>query len=227
MLAAAALAGLADRVVVVERDVLPTGPVPRKGLPQARHVHQLWSGGAVALEELLPGVTGRLRAAGAHRLPVTTDMVALSPQGWFRRWAESHFMLLSSRDLLDATVRAQVLTDERIELLEGAEVLGLDGTGAAVTGVRVRVAGAERALRADLVIDATGRASRTPHWLAELGLPAPAAVPWTPASPTPAASSALPRPPATVSPSSTSSSTRVPVRDAAACCCRSRTDSGW
>ncbi|WP_449348196.1 FAD-dependent oxidoreductase [Streptomyces shaanxiensis] len=173
MLAAAALAGLADRVVVVERDVLPTGPVPRKGLPQARHVHQLWSGGAVALEELLPGVTGRLRAAGAHRLPVTTDMVALSPQGWFRRWAESHFMLLSSRDLLDATVRAQVLTDDRIELLEGAEVLGLDGTGAAVTGVRVRVAGAERALRADLVIDATGRASRTPHWLAELGLPAP------------------------------------------------------
>ncbi|MFE3854499.1 FAD-dependent oxidoreductase [Streptomyces griseorubiginosus] len=173
MLAAAALAGIADRVVVVERDVLPTGPVPRKGLPQARHVHQLWSGGAVALEELLPGVTGRLRAAGAHRLPVTTDMVALSPQGWFRRWAESHFMLLSSRDLLDATVRAQVLTDDRIELLEDAEVLGLDGTGAAVTGVRVRVAGAERALRADLVIDATGRASRTPHWLAELGLPAP------------------------------------------------------
>ncbi|MFD5590875.1 FAD-dependent oxidoreductase [Streptomyces griseorubiginosus] len=173
MLAAAALAGLADRVVVVERDVLPAGPAPRKGLPQARHVHQLWSGGALALEELLPGVTGRLRAAGAHRLPVTTDMVALSPQGWFRRWAESHFMLLSSRDLLDATVRAQVLADDRIELLEDAEVLGLDGTGAAVTGVRVRVAGAERALRADLVVDATGRASRTPQWLAALGLPAP------------------------------------------------------
>ncbi|MFC8360661.1 FAD-dependent oxidoreductase [Streptomyces griseorubiginosus] len=173
MLAAAALAGLADRVVVVERDVLPAGPVPRKGLPQARHVHQLWSGGALALEELLPGVTGRLREAGAHRLPVTTDMVALSPQGWFRRWAESHFMLLSSRDLLDATVRAQVLADDRIELLEDTEVLGLDGTGAAVTGVRVRVAGAERTLHADLVVDATGRASRTPQWLAALGLPAP------------------------------------------------------
>ncbi|WP_141204801.1 FAD-dependent oxidoreductase [Streptomyces griseorubiginosus] len=173
MLAAAALAGLADRVVVVERDVLPAGPVSRKGLPQARHVHQLWSGGALALEELLPGVTGRLREAGAHRLPVTTDMVALSPQGWFRRWAESHFMLLSSRDLLDATVRAQVLADDRIELLEDTEVLGLDGTGAAVTGVRVRVAGAERTLHADLVVDATGRASRTPQWLAALGLPAP------------------------------------------------------
>ncbi|MET7688188.1 FAD-dependent oxidoreductase [Streptomyces sp. NPDC005483] len=173
MLAAAALAGLADRVIVVERDVLPSGTAPRRGLPQARHVHQLWSGGAVALEELLPGVTGRLRAAGAHRLPVTTDMVALSARGWFRRWAESHFMLLSSRDLLDAAVRAQVLADDRIELLEGAEVLGLDGTGAAVTGVRVRTDGAERTLRADLVVDATGRASRTPHWLAELGLPSP------------------------------------------------------
>ncbi|MGW7722755.1 FAD-dependent oxidoreductase [Streptomyces canus] len=173
MLAAAALAGLADRVIVVERDVLPPGPAPRKGLPQARHVHQLWSGGAIALEELLPGVTRRLRSAGAHRLPVTTDMVALSPRGWFRRWHESHFMLLCSRDLLDATVRAQVLADDRIELLEDSEVLGLDGTGAAVTGVRVRVGGAERTLRADLVVDATGRSSRTPRWLTELGLPAP------------------------------------------------------
>ncbi|WP_107092798.1 FAD-dependent oxidoreductase [Streptomyces sp. NRRL B-24085] len=173
MLAAAALAGLADRVVVVERDVLPSGPVPRRGLPQARHVHQLWSGGALALEELLPGVTEGLRAAGAHRLPVTTDMVALSPRGWFRRWTESHFMLLSSRDLLDATVRARVLADDRIELLAGTEVLGLDGTGDAVTGVRVRADGGERTLRADLVVDATGRASRTPQWLTGLGLPAP------------------------------------------------------
>ncbi|MDN3020435.1 FAD-dependent oxidoreductase [Streptomyces sp. S.PB5] len=173
MLAARALAGVADRVVVVERDRLPAGSEPRKGLPQARHVHQLWSGGARALEELLPGVTGRLRQAGAHRLPVTTDMVALSSKGWFRRWPESHFMLLCSRDLLDATVRGQVLSDPRVELLDGTEVLGLDGTDTAVTGVRIRTGDAERTLHAGLVIDATGRASRTPHWLAGLGLPVP------------------------------------------------------
>ncbi|MFE1441531.1 NAD(P)/FAD-dependent oxidoreductase [Streptomyces sp. NPDC058739] len=175
MLAARALTAVADRVVVVERDTLPTGPAPRKGLPQARHAHVLWSGGVRAMEDLLPGVTGALRAAGAHRMPVTTGIVALSPWGWFRRWPESHHVILVGRDLLDATVRAEVLADERVELLDGTEALGLTGTAGAVTGVRVRRCGAgeERVLEAGLVVDATGRGSALPGWLAALGLPAP------------------------------------------------------
>ncbi|MEU6380333.1 pyridine nucleotide-disulfide oxidoreductase [Streptomyces sp. NPDC046909] len=174
MLAAGALAGLADRVVVVERDELPEAPAPRKGLPQARHAHMLWSGGVRALEELLPGTTGALRAAGARRAPVTTDIVALSAHGWFRRWPESHHVILAGRDLLDATIRARVLADERVELLDGTEVLGLSGSAEAVTGVRVRERdGRERTIDAALVVDASGRGSGAPHWLADLGLPAP------------------------------------------------------
>ncbi|WP_307163138.1 pyridine nucleotide-disulfide oxidoreductase [Streptomyces rishiriensis] len=138
MLAARALAGLADRVVVVERDVLPDGPAPRRGLPQARHAHMLWSGGVRAVEELLPGVTEALLAAGARRAPVTTDMVVLGPRGWFRRWPESHHVILAGRDLLDATIRERVLADDRIELLSGVEVLGLVGDAGRITGVRVR-----------------------------------------------------------------------------------------
>ncbi|MFJ3652199.1 FAD-dependent oxidoreductase [Streptomyces nigra] len=174
MLAAQALAGSADRVVVVERDVLPSGPDPRKGLPQSRHVHLLWSGGVRALEELLPGIGADLRAAGARRAPITTDMVALSPRGWFRRWPESHHIVLAGRDLLDATVRSRVLADERIELLDGTEVLDLLGDARAVTGVRLRGRdGRESTLEAGLVVDATGRGSAAPRWLAALGLPAP------------------------------------------------------
>lgn len=182
MLAARALAGFADRVVVIERDALPQGPAPRRGLPQARHAHMLWSGGVRAVEELLPGVTQALRAAGARRSPVTTDMVVLGPRGWFRRWPESHHVILASRDLLDATVRALVLADERIELLSGTEVTGLAGDAGAVTGVRVRARdgrghtgpdpGPERVVPAALVVDASGRGSRAAGWLEALGLPA-------------------------------------------------------
>ncbi|MEW2045830.1 FAD-dependent oxidoreductase [Streptomyces sp. NPDC005476] len=173
MLAARALAGVADRVVVVERDALPDGPAPRKGLPQARHAHMLWSGGVRAVEELLPGVTEALRAAGARRTPVTTDMVVMGARGWFRRWPESHHVILAGRDLLDATIRAQVLMDDRIELLSGAEVLGLEGDAGTVTGVRVRARGSqERVVSGGLVVDATGRGSRAGRWLEELGLPA-------------------------------------------------------
>ncbi len=174
MLAARALAGLADRVVVVERDELPADPAPRKGLPQARHAHMLWSGGVRALEELLPGITDVLRDAGARRAPVTTDIVALSAQGWFRRWPESHHVILSGRDLLDATIRSQVLADRRIEVLTGTEALGLQGTSKAVTGVRVRERdGRERTIEAGMVVDATGRGSGAPRWLTALGLPEP------------------------------------------------------
>ncbi|MFF5039389.1 FAD-dependent monooxygenase [Streptomyces nigra] len=174
MLAAQALAGSADRVVVVERDVLPSGPDPRKGLPQSRHVHLLWSGGVRALEELLPGIGADLRAAGARRAPITTDMVALSPRGWFRRWPESHHIVLAGRDLLDATVRSRVLADERIELLDGTEVLDLLGDARAVTGVRLRGRdGRESTLETGLVVDATGRGPSAPRRLAALGLPAP------------------------------------------------------
>lgn len=187
MLAARALSGFADRVVVIERDVLPDGPAPRRGLPQARHAHMLWSGGVRAVEELLPGVTEALRDAGARRSPVTTDMVVMGPRGWFRRWPESHHVILAGRDLLDATIRARVLADERIELLSGAEATGLVGDAGAVTGVRVRTrggtgggdgsgsgsgSGSERIVPAALVVDATGRGSRAARWLQALGLPA-------------------------------------------------------
>ncbi|WP_371580558.1 FAD-dependent oxidoreductase [Streptomyces sp. NBC_01314] len=174
MLAARALAGFVDEVTVVERDALPERPGPRRGLPQARHAHMLWSGGAQALEELVPGTTERLLAAGVHRQAVTTDMVVLSPRGWYRRWPVSHHNLLAGRDLLDATVRTAVLAEDRVGLLERTEVLGLVGTGASVTGVRVRHDhGTERTLDAGLVVDATGRSSRASHWLAALGLPEP------------------------------------------------------
>ncbi|MFG3656932.1 NAD(P)/FAD-dependent oxidoreductase [Streptomyces sp. NPDC047706] len=174
MLAARALAEFADRVVVVERDVLPAGPAPRRGLPQARHAHMLWSGGARAVEALVPGVTEALLEAGARRLPVTTDMVALSRQGWFRRWPESHHVLLAGRDLLDATIRAQVLADTRVEVLQSTRALGLEGSAAAVTGVRVRERGTgdERVIEAGMVVDATGRGSAAANWLTCLGLPA-------------------------------------------------------
>ncbi|GAA3377272.1 FAD-dependent monooxygenase [Streptomyces sannanensis] len=171
MLAAAALSGFADDVTVVERDALPTGAVPRKGLPQAHHAHLLWSGGARAMESLLPGLTERLLAAGARRIPLPTGLVSMSAQGWFRRWPEMQFVLACSRDLLDWTVRELVMTDPRITVRDRTEPLGLEGSSGRVSGVRVRTPdGGEQLLEAALVVDAGGRGSRAPVWLSGLGV---------------------------------------------------------
>ncbi|MFF4959736.1 FAD-dependent oxidoreductase [Streptomyces sp. NPDC001222] len=173
MLAAAVLAEHAD-VMVVERDLLPDGPAPRKGLPQARHAHILWSGGVKALEGLLPGVVDRLVGRGARQARIMTDLVSKAPSGqWFRRFTHSrHVNLLCSRDLLDAVVRERVLEDPRITLRPGTEALALEGGADRVSGVRVRSADSTSTLTADLVVDASGRAGRAPVWLRELGLPA-------------------------------------------------------
>ncbi|MEU8588715.1 FAD-dependent monooxygenase [Streptomyces sp. NPDC048664] len=172
MLAASVLAEHAD-VTVLERDVLPEGPAPRKGLPQARHIHILWSGGVKALDDLLPGVVDRLVAQGAWRAGIMTDLVSKAPSGqWFRRFARSsHVSLMCSRDLLDAVVRARVLEDPRITVRARTESLGLEGTKERVTGVRMRSGERTTTLRADLVVDASGRTSRAPVWLRELGHP--------------------------------------------------------
>lgn len=115
MLAAAVLADFAD-VRIIERDVLPDGPHPRKGLPQARHAHVLWSGGVKALDDLLPGIVDQLVDQGAHTPRIMTDLVSKAPSGqWFRRFTHArHTNLLCSRDLLDAVIRTRVLRDHRV-----------------------------------------------------------------------------------------------------------------
>ncbi|MDX3359451.1 NAD(P)/FAD-dependent oxidoreductase [Streptomyces griseoaurantiacus] len=170
MLAAAALSAHAE-VTVVERDALPGGPEPRKGLPQARHVHVIWSGGVRAMEELLPGVTDAWLAGGARRISLPTGLVSMQPRGWFRRWPEMQFMIACSRDLLDWVVRERVVKDPRVTVVQRAELLSLEGDADRVTGVRVRATdGEERVLPADLVVDAAGRGSRAQRWLGELGV---------------------------------------------------------
>ncbi|MGP3970989.1 NAD(P)/FAD-dependent oxidoreductase [Streptomyces sp. 6N223] len=174
MLTAHVLARHLESVTVVERDVLPDGPDHRKGQPQARHVHVLWSSGAGIVEDLLPGTTERLLEAGARRIGFQSDLVTLTAAGWQHRFPAAAYAIMCTRPLLDFTVREAILAGGRIRVEQGTEVVDLAGDGSRVTGVRVRDAdgGEPRLLEADLVVDATGRASRLGRWLAALGLPA-------------------------------------------------------
>ncbi|MFI1765281.1 FAD-dependent monooxygenase [Streptomyces sp. NPDC020800] len=170
-LAAAALAPHCDETIIVERHRLPTSPQPRRGLPQARHAHMLWSGGAEAVESLLPGTTSRWLSQGAHRVPLPTGMVSLSPGGWFRRWPESHFLITASRDLIDWGVRAGLDDHPRIRFIQG-EPTRLLGDHARITGATIRRPdGTKETMHADLVVDAMGRTSCATRWLGDLGVP--------------------------------------------------------
>ncbi|MFF9458040.1 NAD(P)/FAD-dependent oxidoreductase [Streptomyces flaveolus] len=172
MLAASAVRDSVDAVDILEAHPVPDGPKPRKGVPQAAHMHILLSGGAEAINSLLPGTIDRLLAEGANYVPMTTGMVLYSPEGWYRRWKnDTHYLIAGSRDLTDHVIRQQVLKDPRVTLHPATWVEGLRGDHRRVTGVRIRSAdGQESTLEADLVIDASGKGTRTPRWLSELGV---------------------------------------------------------
>lgn len=173
VLAASALAGRFDRVTVLESGSYPAGPVPRTGMPQAYHSHVLVTGGEQALEALLPGVVAELLAHGAERRGLSSGTLMLNADGWFRRCATGSGLLSCSRWLLDHVVRNRALADGAISVGESTVVQGLAGDASGIAGVRVRNSdGRTETIRADLVIDATGRRSRSVQWLADLGGPA-------------------------------------------------------
>ncbi|WP_217162009.1 FAD-dependent monooxygenase [Streptomyces sp. AC512_CC834] len=173
MLAAAVLSAAGvEEVVVLERDDLPEGPEQRRGLPQGRHAHLLMAGGLAAMEEIVPGVSlrKRLLAAGAHEISLSSGMLALTPEGWLRRWRrEGPVMLTCTRALVDWTVRAAVLERSAVEVRKAA-VVGLTGSAGRVRGVRITGPDGEADLDADLVVDASGRGTRVLAWLDGLGL---------------------------------------------------------
>jgi 2-polyprenyl-6-methoxyphenol hydroxylase-like FAD-dependent oxidoreductase len=176
LLAAQALAERYATVIMVERDELPSRPLQRRGVPQARQIHALLTGGQRALERLLPGITAELAGAGAPVGDALADMELCFGGHWFRRAPSGLTMVCTSRSLLEHRVRSRVLDLPNVSLLDGCDVVGLAGLGARVAGVRVLRRlddSVEELLGADLVVDATGRGSRLPRWLAALGLGAP------------------------------------------------------
>ena len=177
--AAAVLSGRFERVTIVERDVLPDGPAARPGVPQARHNHLLLARGQRLLSQILPGIEADLAAAGAPRLDWTRDARMLLPSGWVPRFESGLVSFSCSRDLLESVVRRRVAASPGVEFLVGRRAVGLvfDGGNARVTGVTLERNGApgegRETLTAELVLDASGRASVAPDWLADAGLPPP------------------------------------------------------
>jgi 2-polyprenyl-6-methoxyphenol hydroxylase-like FAD-dependent oxidoreductase len=179
LLAARVLADAYGQVTVLDRDQLPETSSDRRGVPHGRHVHALLTSGQQALEELFPGLTAELVAHGAP----TGDLLAHGRwylNGHRLRQADTGLVALSpSRPLLEGQVRARVRSLPNVAFLDRCDIVDLAATadGRRVTGARVlrRAGGAEELLDADLVVDASGRGSRTPTWLTELGYARPEA----------------------------------------------------
>lgn len=174
LLAARVLTDHFDRVTLIERDRFPAGAAFRPGTPQSRHLHVLWTRGLELMEDLFPGLEQMLLGAGAVEVGVPADVLWLTSAGWRNRFDVTR-LLTFSRPLLDWAVRTRLTADaagghSSLDVLENHEAVGLIPRGADAAGVELR---SGESMAADLVVDATGRGSHAPAWLAALGYPAP------------------------------------------------------
>lgn len=180
LMTARVLADFYTTVTVVERDVLPQRPVARRGVPHGCSPHIPQVRATQTMEELFPGLLNELVAMGA-RVWKDGDLsrIWMSFAGHkFQRYGtipdpESVIKYYVNRPLLEWSIEHRVRRIPNIEFLVGHDVVSLTSTPARhrITGAVVahRDSRVEKVLAANLVVDATGRGSRTPIFLDHLG----------------------------------------------------------
>ena len=174
LLAARALANHCQSVTVLERDAFPVADVPRKGVPQGRHAHGLLARGREVIENFFPGWSDEVVKAGGLFGDIANDVDWIGHGVRLKAGPSDLSGLLASRPVLEGQVRRRLAALPGVRLIERADVQGLLSEGERICGVRVESAGVVEELRADLVVDASGRGSSSLAWLKQLGFEAPA-----------------------------------------------------
>ena len=172
---------LSDRyrqVIIVERDPVVGVGDARRGVPQGRHAHALLARGQRILEELFPGLQQELTDSGIYSCDLAGNLRWYFNGAPLRQMDSGLLSVSATRPQLEDHVRQRVIGLPNVQLRDQTVVNGLESAdgGSRIVGVHITgvAEGAEPELvTADLIVDATGRGSRTPAWLAELGYQRP------------------------------------------------------
>ncbi len=183
-MAAAMLLGRdGHEVVVLERDAAPVPAAPddawaswtRRSVGQFHLAHLMLPRGYQILCAELPEVVARLREAGGLTYNLIADALAAIPGDGLREDDVRFETTTARRPMIEWAFASAAAEQPGVTVRRGAAIRGLLTVASQLPGVP-HVSGLVLAdgeeVTADLVIDATGRRSPTPDWLAALGGPA-------------------------------------------------------
>jgi 2-polyprenyl-6-methoxyphenol hydroxylase-like FAD-dependent oxidoreductase len=158
-------------VVLVEQDPFENVVEHRRGVPQSRHAHGLLTSGRHTLERFFPGLLEEIMSVGAVKCCLTRDAHWCFNGGEHVRFESNLEGVLVSRPLIEGIVRERVRMIPNAHLHDGCQVERLTTTSDSncVTGINIL----GDTIQADLVVDATGRGSRSPQWLESMGYETP------------------------------------------------------
>ena len=177
-LASLMLARAGHDVTLVEKDHLKAHPdiesaaaaAFRASAPQIVQPHIVMARCRELLAQRLPDVYAGLLSAGVVEAPLTTQMPASLADKSSRPGDERLTQLLSRRSTIDWVLLQAAMDEQGITVRNGVKVCGLvaapghAGAPPVVTGIRTD----HGDVRAELVVDASGRRSALDEWLTEI-----------------------------------------------------------
>ena len=170
------LADYFDEVVLIDKEGLDEGPIPRKAVPQGNHIHAILTPTFQTLKRFLPDLIDDLVDGGAHMFDGGRDWQFYIGGNCLARGETGQPLIGATRPFFEDRLRRAVTSISNVEIRSKHSfsnwITGNDN--GRVEGVVVKNAAAEIELRADLVIDARGRGSNLSKELQELGYQAPA-----------------------------------------------------
>ena len=173
LLAARVLSPYYTQVTIIEKDAVHREPEARKGQPQTRHLHGLLPGGLKVMSSYFPGLLDEMASYGVKVRDFADSMDWFCYGGFRKSFTIGIDGVLITRPLLEHIVRERVLALPNVQLQDQtvAKHLTAAEDKHRITGVitEQNQVVQQKILPADLVVDTTGRGSRTPQWLKELG----------------------------------------------------------
>ena len=177
LLAARVLSDYFQQVVIVEKDHEPTAPVPRKGVPQGRHIHVLLNAGEQILEGLFPGIKSEMQEAGSQTAVLGNDVRWRVTGKWMPSFEGGMTTFFQTRPMLELVLRDRVTKVKNISFTYGTKnkEYRLSENGGKVTSVVLTdvKSGEESEQNADLFVDTSGASTDIIKQLATFGYPVP------------------------------------------------------
>ena len=170
LLTARVLSDHFEEVIVIERDNYNDNYKVRNGTPQANHIHILLVKGKEILLNFFPELENDLLKKGANKIDFLNDSRYRLPSGWAPKFNSGIITFTCTRTLLENTIRNQIQKISKIKIEEGKQITSFVEEKPNKIILKTKE---NEEIQGELIVDCTGRNTKTPTWLEDIGFSKP------------------------------------------------------